>query len=159
MHSITMPSETHTNAQLTAAAVRGLGSTANIDSLVTGTSIPAQLLPNHGVMVHGELGIPACEVASTAGICLAGLTARKYAYMAVLCSLAKNAVASDLEALSGVLHARNFAAESEHRVTELDKHPELAFEKDFLRWMLSDGAGAFLLQNRPTDSKLSLRIE
>jgi 3-oxoacyl-[acyl-carrier-protein] synthase-3 len=31
----------------------------------------------------------------------------------------------------------------------LEKQPELAFEKDFLRWMLSDGAGAVLLENKP----------
>jgi 3-oxoacyl-[acyl-carrier-protein] synthase-3 len=31
----------------------------------------------------------------------------------------------------------------------LKKHPEIAFEKDFLRWMLSDGAGAFLMEDKP----------
>ena len=58
---------THTNAQLTAAAIRGLDMTEHLDCLVTGTSLPDQMMPNHGVMVHGELGIPACEVVSTAG--------------------------------------------------------------------------------------------
>jgi 3-oxoacyl-[acyl-carrier-protein] synthase-3 len=35
----------------------------------------------------------------------------------------------------------------------------LAFEKDFLRWMLSDGAGAALLQNHPCESGQSLKID
>lgn len=150
---------THNNAQLTAAAVRGLNIGDAIDCLSTGTTMPDQLMPNHGVMVHGELGISPCEVVSTAGICLSGLTALKYAYMAVLCGQAKNAVATGSEQASAVLHARNFASESEHRVAELESNPEIAFEKDFLRWMLSDGAGAFLLQDQPAPAGLSLRID
>jgi 3-oxoacyl-[acyl-carrier-protein] synthase-3 len=35
----------------------------------------------------------------------------------------------------------------------------LAFEKDFLRWMLSDGAGALLLENAPRSDGLSLRVD
>jgi 3-oxoacyl-[acyl-carrier-protein] synthase-3 len=150
---------THTNAQLTAEAVRGLNVPGDIDCLVTGTTMPDQLMPNHGVMVHGELDIPACEVVSTAGVCVAGITALKYAYLAVLSGQAKNAVATGSEQASAVLHARNFEAESEHRVSELESNPEIAFEKDFLRWMLSDGAGAFLVQDQPAQQGLSLRID
>ncbi|MBU1363249.1 MAG: beta-ketoacyl-ACP synthase III [Gammaproteobacteria bacterium] len=154
---------THTNAQLTAEAVRGLAcerfSPDDIDCLVSGTTIPDQIMPNHGVMVHGELGIPACEVVSTAAICVAGITALKYAWMSVLSGQARNAVATASELSSSILHARNFAAESDHRVTELETNPEIAFEKDFLRWMLSDGAGAFLLQDQPRTDGLSLRID
>src|SRR3546814_8068914 len=43
----------------------------------------------------------------------------------------------------------NFEAENEARVAALETKPVIAFEKDFLRWMLSDGAGAALLENRP----------
>ncbi len=150
---------THNNTQLTAEAVRALEVDGDIDCLVTGTSMPDQLMPNHGVMVHGELGIAACEVVATAGICLAGITALKYAYMAVLCGQANNAVATGSELASAVLHARNFTAESERRISEMEGNPEIAFEKDFLRWMLSDGAGAFLLRNRPAEQGLSLRID
>ncbi|HET9462957.1 MAG TPA: hypothetical protein VFO43_03220, partial [Thiobacillus sp.] len=71
-----------TNAQLAASAIRGLGDTGPIDCLATGTSSPDQLLPNPGVMVHGELGWPQLEVVSLAGICLSGAAALKYAFMA-----------------------------------------------------------------------------
>jgi len=150
---------THTNAQLTAAAIRGLDGIDNIDCLVTGTSLPDQIMPNHGVMVHGELGIPACEVVSTAGICVAGVAALKYACMAVVGGFATNAVATGSEVLSPVLRARHFSAESEYRLAELEANPEIAFEKDFLRWMLSDGAGAFRVQDAPRRAALSLRID
>ena len=38
------------------------------------------------------------------------------------------------------------------------KRPVVPFEKEFLRWMLSDGAGAFLMENRPRGER-SLRVE
>lgn len=155
--------QTHTNAQLTAEAVRGLVgdgfALADIDCLAAGTSRPDQLMPGHAVMVHGELRNPPCEVVSTAGICVSGVTALKYAYMSVLCGFSRSAVAVGSELASAGLHARNFEAESAHRVAELATNPEVAFEKDFLRWMLSDGAGAFLLQRQPRPGGISLRID
>ncbi|OGB27497.1 MAG: hypothetical protein A3I66_06325 [Burkholderiales bacterium RIFCSPLOWO2_02_FULL_57_36] len=154
---------THTNAQLTSLAVRGLAgndfSLDRIECLATGTSLPDQLMPNHGVMVHGELGIPACEVVSTAGICLAGMTALKYAYLSVCSGNSQNAVASASEIASSVLHARNFEAESDARIAELERQPDIAFDKDFLRWMLSDGAAAFLIESAPRADSPSLRID
>jgi 3-oxoacyl-[acyl-carrier-protein] synthase-3 len=40
----------------------------------------------------------------------------------------------------------------------LEEQPIIAFKKDFLRWMLSDGAAAFLLENKPKGD-YPLRIE
>jgi 3-oxoacyl-[acyl-carrier-protein] synthase III len=153
----------YNNAQLTAEAVRGLAQgdfdLNTIDCLVCGTSMPDQLMPNHAVMVHGELGNPCCEVVATAGICVSGFSALKYAYLAVRAGDARNAVATASEVASTVLHARQFTPEVDDKVAELERRPELAFEKDFLRWMLSDGAGALLLQDRPRRHGVSLRID
>ncbi|MEY4562134.1 MAG: hypothetical protein RLZZ618_1411 [Pseudomonadota bacterium] len=147
-----------TNAQLTAHAIRALGDIGPIDCLVTGTSLPDQLMPNHAVMVHGELGWPRLEVVSCAGICLAGTAALKHAWLSVRAGDARRAVASGSELASPILMAHNFEAEVEARVQALEARPEIAFEKDFLRWMLSDGAGAVLLENAPR-GPLSLRID
>ena len=147
-----------TNAQMAAEAVRGLGDIGKVDSLATATSRPDQLMPGHGVMVHGELGWPSLEVLSMSGICVAGAAAFKHAWLAVRAGDAQRAVAVASELASQSLHARNFAAEVEHKVKELEQRPEIAFEKDFLRWMLSDGAGAVLLENKPSGS-LSLKVE
>lgn len=144
------------NAQLAAEAIRALGATGYIDCLAAATSSADQLLPGHGVMVHGELGWPQLEVVSLAGVCLAGTAALRYAAMAVACG-AERAVASASELVSPVLHARNFEPESEARLAKLEQHPEIAFEKDFLRWMLSDGAGALLLEQRPGQG-VSLKV-
>lgn len=151
------------NAQLTADAVRGLFdetlSMDDVEVLSCGTSIADQLMPNHGVMVHGELGSPPCEVVATAGICTSGVTALKYGYLSVKSGDAANAVATGSEVSSTIMHARHFEGESDARVTDLGKRPEVAFEKEFLRWMLSDGAGALLIRNRPEPEGLSLRID
>ncbi|HEX4910796.1 MAG TPA: beta-ketoacyl-ACP synthase III [Permianibacter sp.] len=153
----------YNNAQLTAQAIRKLADSEfalnQIDCLATGTSNPDQLLPNHAVMVHGELGIPPCEAVATAGICLAGTTALKYAWLNVLSGQANNAVATGSEMASISLRAQQYAAETEQQLQALEERPELAFEKDFLRWMLSDGAGAMLLQNQPNREGRSLRID
>lgn len=151
------------NAQISAEAVRGLVGPGfdlgQLDCLVASTSSPDQVMPGHAVMVHGELGNPPCEVATTAGICLCGMTALKYAWMSVASGESRNAVACGSEVASTLMQARNFNAEYDSRVDELESHPEIAFEKDFLRWMLSDGAGAVWLQGQPNARGLSLRID
>lgn len=152
----------YTNAQLTAEAVRNLFPTASemntIDCLVSGTTIADQIMPNHAVMVHGELGIPPCEVIATSGVCLSSITALKYAYMAVKSGEHKKAVATGSEVLSVLLRSSNYEEESRYNVEELKKNPAIAFEKDFLRWLLSDGAGAFLLESEPRSKEISLKI-
>lgn len=153
----------YTNASLTASAAKALQS-ANfsldeIQCLACGTSIPDQLMPNHSVMVQGELGLNACEVVATAGVCLAGMTALKYAYTAVRSGEHDNAIACGSELASASMSANNFASESSIDTDDLERRPELAFDKDFLRWMLSDGAGAALLENKPNNNTISLKIE
>ena len=152
-----------TNAQLSAEAIRGLCdddfALTDVDCLVASSSQPDQVMPNHAVMVHGELGNPPCEVVATSGICLCGITALKYAWMSVALGESQNAIACGSEVASNLMRASNFTAEYERRSELLEKRPEIAFEKDFLRWMLSDGAGAVWLQNQPNGQGLSLRID
>ena len=154
---------THSNAELTAAAVRGLGAQgcdlSKLELLVCGTTLPDQLLPNHALMVHGELKNPPCEVVGTAGICLAGTMSLKYGYMSILAGESQNAVATGSENISSLLRGGTFSDEIEARVKQLEEQPEIAFEKDFLRWMLSDGAGAVWMSNTPNASGLSLQID
>ena len=145
------------NAQLTAEAIRGLN-VDHADVLATGTSTPDQLMPNHAVMVHGELGWPRLEAVATSGICLSGTAAFKHAWLAIKAGEASRAVVSGSELVSPQLMAKHFEAENEHKVTALENRLEIAFEKDFLRWMLSDGAGALLLEDKPT-GPLSLKIQ
>jgi 3-oxoacyl-[acyl-carrier-protein] synthase-3 len=151
-----------TNASLTARAIRSLEdetfSLDQIGCLACGTTSPDHLMPNHALMTQGELGLQACEVIATSGICLSGITAMKYAYMTIASGEHTHAVSSGSEISSMWMRSEMFKSESlESR--NLEKHPEVAFGKDFLRWMLSDGAGCTLLQNIPNPQGLSLKIE
>jgi len=155
---------THTNAQLTAEAVRRLepyaGFTpAEIECLACGTSSPDQLLPGHGLMVHGELSGSPCEVVTTAGICLSGIGALKYAAMNVALGLVGNAVATGSELASTFMRSRMFRNVPSESETALEARPILAFQADFLRWMLSDGAGAAFLSGTPPAGRSALRID
>jgi 3-oxoacyl-[acyl-carrier-protein] synthase-3 len=155
---------THSNAQMTAEAVKELfkddpEKIKEIDLLSCGTSSPDQMMPSHGVMVHGLLPESnAIEVVSPAGVCCAGMHAFKYAYMAIKTGDAQEAVATGSERFSGSLISNMFKDEAE-KLKELSENPYISFEKDFLRWMLSDGAAAFLMTNKPSEKGLSLRVE
>ncbi len=155
---------THTNAEMTALAVKSLfnGTPDDIQSvqlLSCGTSSPDQLMPSHGVMVHGWLPESgAIEVVSPSGVCCAGMHALKYAYMAIKTGEFTTAVATGSERMSAALRAEKFEDEVQ-KLIELEENPYISFEKEFLRWMLSDGASAFLLSDKKNETGLTLRIE
>jgi 3-oxoacyl-[acyl-carrier-protein] synthase-3 len=154
---------THTNAQLAAEAVKGLVrdngfKLTDTQCLCCGTTSPDLLFPGHGLMVLGELGLPPVEAVTTAGICISGMTAFKYAYMNVATGMSDNAVSVGSE-LSASFMRSKFFKPSDTPDTDLDRRPSLAFDSDFLRWMLSDGAGAALLANAPNPSGISLKID
>lgn len=155
---------THTNAQMTALAVKELFKNdpekiKEIELLACGTSSPDQMMPSHGVMTHGWLPeMRAIEVVSPSGVCCAGMHSLKYAYMAVKSGEAKKAIATGSERFSGLLVADVFEEEAQ-KLKELTDNPFIAFQKEFLRWMLSDGASAFLLNDEPNKEGISLRID
>jgi 3-oxoacyl-[acyl-carrier-protein] synthase-3 len=152
---------THTNAELTALAIRKLFDDAfgleDIDLLTAGTSSPDTVQPAHALMVQGELGGKDIEVMSAHGTCNAAMLSLKYAMMAVMTGMADNAVCAGSETFSSWMHARNYHKEIDRR-KEIEQNPYIAFEKDFLRWMLSDGASALLLQDTPNSDSVSLKI-
>ena len=162
---------THTNAQLAAEAVHRLRpeysqSADWLECLCCGTSSPDQLMPGHGSMVHGELaGAGPCEVISTAGICLSGITAMKYGALSVASGTTVNAVATGSELASTFMRGDFFDAMTGKSTSKnqeekpAKRHPAFSFEADFLRWMLSDGAGAVLIENKPAAASLSLKID
>lgn len=155
---------THTNAELAALSIRNLmdndpAKLKEIDLLTCGTSVPDQLMPSHGVMVHGELPESSTiEVISPSGNCCSGMHGFKYAYLSIKTGDAKKAVCSASERLSRSLHADQFELEAK-KMGELEANPYIAFEKDFLRWMLSDGAASFLLEGEKSKTGISLRID
>jgi 3-oxoacyl-[acyl-carrier-protein] synthase-3 len=154
---------THNNAQLTAEAIRKLRpyrgfDISSIQCLCCGTTSPDLLLPGHALMVLGELIGPACEAVTTAGICISGMTAFKYAYMNVAAGMSDNAVATGSELSSSFMRERFFTPFPKSDA-DLKKSPIHAFDADFLRWMLSDGAGAAFLSKKRNQERISLKVE
>ncbi len=152
---------THNNAQLTAAAIEALCdsdfTTQDIELLSCGTSSPDQILPSHASMVHGFLKNRNMEINSPSGACCSGMNALKYGYLSVKAGQTENAACAGSERTSTWLKADVFSNEVEH-LKALEESPILAFNKEFLRWMLSDGAGAVLLENEPNGNH-PLKIE
>ena len=144
---------THTNAQMTALAVRKLFNDdpeklKSFDLLSCGTSSPDQMMPSHAVMVHGWLPESnSSEVISPSGVCCAGMHAFKYAYLATKSGEVSSAVATGSERFSKSLVAINFEDEAQ-QLNALVEDPYIGFEKEFLRWMLSDGSAAFHISDK-----------
>lgn len=158
----TQGNPTHTNADLTCLAIKGLLDThfkaADIQLLSCGTSTPDCLLPSHAAMVHGLLkGSGAVELNSSAGVCNSGMNALKFAYLSVKSGNSTNAVCTGSERVSSWLRANKYESEIQS-LTLLQEQPILAFKKDFLRFMLSDGAGALRLESKPHPTDRSLQI-
>jgi 3-oxoacyl-[acyl-carrier-protein] synthase-3 len=155
---------THTNAQMTAEAVRSLfvkdpENLKKVELLACGTSSPDQLMPSHGVMVHGELPeTNSIEVISPSGVCCAGMHAFKYAFMAIKTGDVQRAVTTGSERFSSLLRSEIFEDEIQ-KLIQLEENPYIGFEKEFLRWMLSDGAAAFFLSDKKNEEGISLRVE
>lgn len=153
---------THNNAELTQLAIENLYdknfSAKDMELLSCGTSTPDNFLPSHAAMVHGLLKNQSVELNSSTGVCCAGMNSLKFGYLSVKSGNTNNAVCTGSERVSTWMMADKY----EHEVINLknlEEQPIIAFKKDFLRWMLSDGAGAFLLENKPRKDGISLRIE
>ena len=106
--------------------------------------------PHMRLWSHGLLrGSGAVELNSSAGVCNSGMNALKFGYLSVKAGNSSNAVCTGSERVSTWLRANKYENEIQ-TLALLEEHPILAFKKDFLRFMLSDGAGAFLLENTPS---------
>lgn len=154
---------THTAYDMAVKALEKLYDTDfavdDLELLAVGTTSQEMIMPSHGVQIHGQMGgTRHTEVVSFAGSCCSGMHALKYAWMAIALGEKKNAVALVSERLSAWMRANYFTKEYED-LQRLQDEPIIAFEKDFLRFMLSDGAGAVKLSDTPGRNGISLKVD
>lgn len=153
---------THSNAALTAEAVNGLLENGvdrdSIEMLCCATNTPDQLTPSHASMVHGLLKIKPLELISVSGACLSSLQAMKALFHSIQLGEKNNGICTTSELISPTFRAENYNVSKEH-AKMLGNNKYMEFEKDFLRFMLSDGANAMFLENRPRQKGVSLRVE
>lgn len=152
---------THTNVDLAKCAIDRLGLSDDkfnrIQFLSCGTSMPDQYIPSHASMVHGAVFNHSMEIASLAGVCMSGLMALKTAFMSIASGNSENAICVASELISPTMLSKSFNEEIKHKKI-IEENPYIAFEKDFLRFMLSDGAAALYLSDKPEED-LCFKIE
>jgi len=146
---------THSNAQLAVTAIENALQKSSLRSsdvalLCTGTTQGDLLIPGFASMVHAGLDFNKCEVASFQSVCASGIMALKNAYVQIKSNEHPNAVCVGSELASRLFKASRFEAQG------VDS---LRFDTEFLRWMLSDGAGAFVLQKKKSENGISLKID
>ena len=139
------------NEELAEAAIRAAlqsrGMTPRqIGMLATGTTQGDLPVPGFASMVHGRLGGGPMEVLSAGGVCGSGIAAMRAAEAAVLLGRHRVAVAVGSEMVSRTLRANRLPDRG-------------SFDAEFLRYMLSDGAGAVVIEDGPRSDGLSLRID
>src|SRR5260221_7002923 len=149
----------HSNASMSADAVRasleaaGLGR-GDLQFLATATTQGDLLVPGHASAVHGELGGGPLELASFQSVCASSLMAAKYAWMSV-----RRGEAACAAAVAGEFSSRWFRPEFYVGTDLVDAKGRLAMAADFLRFTLSDGAGAVVMEGRPRGEGLSLEVD
>ncbi|MCD9031142.1 iron-containing redox enzyme family protein [Luteimonas sp. Y-2-2-4F] len=141
-------------AGMAAAAIRACLEDAGaqldeIGLLACGTAGGDALMPGFASMVQGELAAPPMQTLSAHGICASGVGAWE-------------AAAASVE-LGAHAHALVAAAEMPSRLFKRSRYAAQGYDADFdahfLRWMLSDGAGALRLTSAPRrDRPVRLRL-
>ncbi|MFZ0012736.1 MAG: iron-containing redox enzyme family protein [Acidimicrobiia bacterium] len=131
------------------SALRGRSYTPrDLGMLATGTTQGDLPVPGFASMVHGRLGGGPMEVLSAGGVCCSGVAALRAAEAAIQLGRHRVAVAVASELVSRTL-----------RADRLGGGDRPGFDAEFLRWMLSDGAGAVVIEGEPRSDGLSLRID
>lgn len=147
----------HSAAGMAASAVRDALGRAQVDIeqldlISAASSSPDLLAPGLASMVHGELGSGPCEIVTSHGICCSGAIALKNAYLHVLHDDKRNAVACAVEFPSRILKASWLGHSGDER------GKRISLDGAFLRYILSDGAGAALVGDSPGPG-VGFRIE
>lgn len=146
---------THSNAQLAVHAIQDALQKSNlrptdIELLCAGTTQGDLPIPGFASMVHAGLDFERCEIASFQSVCASGVMALKNAYTQIKSEEKKNAVCVGSELASRLFKSSRFEAQGVDSLT---------FDSEFLRWMLSDGAGAMVMQNKKNETGISLKID
>lgn len=125
---------------------RGLAA-SDIRMLACATTMGDVLVPGFASMVHGRLGGGPMQLLSASGVCASSLAALDAAVSKVRLGDHPRVAVVGSELPSRSLRQSRF--EGIH--AGMDSH--------FLRWMLSDGAGAVVVEFQPHPSRLSLRVD
>lgn len=145
------------NEQIAASAISDVLAKRNagfdqVDMLAVATTQPDLPVPGFASMVHARLGGGPVELLSAAGVCCSSIAALSAVERAVRVGDHRFGVAAASELVSRALTADRVMGAA-------DEKGRIPFDAQFLRWMLSDGAGAVVVEDQPRPDGLSLRID
>jgi 3-oxoacyl-[acyl-carrier-protein] synthase III len=158
---------THSLYGLAAEAVKNClaqdRNSLNIDYLSAGTTHAPLLAPGVSSLLHDQLSKDkiishSLEINSNSGICSSGAQAIVNATRAVKSGEVKAAICVGVEQSSVGLKSKAFRTIYDIPTILRDVRSSKWFMSVFLRFMLSDGAGAFLLEPQPGEDGVSLRV-
>lgn len=119
-----------------------------VDYLAAATTQGDVLVPGFGSTVHNSSNLNPLEIASFQSVCVSGMMAIKAAYLNIKCGEKNKAISCASEFSSRWFRPGFYENKS------MDMK-----QCDFLRWTLSDGAGAVLMESTPNQHNHSLKIE
>ncbi|MEV5069578.1 3-oxoacyl-ACP synthase [Microbacterium sp. LMI12-1-1.1] len=143
---------TELNEELAVKALRAALDDRGIDAadirmLACATTMGDVLVPGFASMVHGRLGGGPMQLLSASGVCASSLAALDAAVSKIRLGDHPRAAVVGSELPSRSLRQRRYDGVR----AGMDSH--------FLRWMLSDGAGAVVVEFQPHPDKPSLRVD
>ncbi len=151
-------SSSHSVAQMCALAVSQALDRAGLDArelemLAAATTQGDLLAPGHAAQVHGALGGGPMEIASFQSVCGSSLMAAKAAWLSVRAGEHDTAAAC-----AGEFSSRWFRPAFYEGTALVDAKGRLRAEADFLRFTLSDGAGAIVVEPKPRPGALKINF-
>jgi len=120
----------------------------DIDFLSSGTVGADLAAPGFANLIQGKMRAAPMQTMSFQGICASGVAAMKAAAQVVELGECKNAIAVATEFPSRLFKSSRFQQVQEN----------VDFDSHFLRWMLSDGSGAIIFENKPRTQGVSLKL-
>lgn len=121
----------------------------DIPFLSSGTVGADLAAPGFANLIQGHYKAAPMQTMSFQGICASGVAAMKAAAQVVELQEFKSSVAVATEFPSRLFKASRFQKIEEN----------IDFDSHFLRWMLSDGAGAVCFEDKPNDKGISLKLD
>ena len=149
----------HTVSGMAALALRECLNSAAIDAndigfLASSTTQNDMMVPGMSSQTHAALGLPPMEIASLQSVCASSMMALKYAALQVASGEHRAALACGSEFSSRYFRPGKYLG------TDIVKEDgTLPGDAEFLRWTLSDGAAGLLIEDKPRESGISLRID
>ena len=126
----------------------------DITYLASSSTLGDALVPGLAAHIHAALNLKAIEIANFQSVCASALMAIKSAYLQVKTNEHRCVAVSGSEFASRYFRPGNYEC-----VAAYNNSQEVPFQADFLRFTLSDGAGAAILETKPNARQLSLKIK